>query len=58
MKRRPETLADQNDRPGRANEGGAPAAAPTPEAEARARRLEEIRLSIVEEWRWRESSKD
>ena len=53
-----QTSAERDDRGVRRDEAKVAAGEPTPEAEERARRLEEIRLSVVEEWRWRESGRD
>ena len=49
-----ETRADEKDRSTRANDARTAAPDQTRDAEARTRRLEEIRQAVVEEWRWRD----
>ena len=53
-----ETRADEKDRSARANDAQVVALEQARDAEARARRLEEIRRAVVEEWRWRDPERE
>jgi hypothetical protein len=53
-----ETRADGKDRSADANDTRALSVEQTRDAEARARRLEEIRRAVVEEWRWRDPERE
>jgi hypothetical protein len=53
---RSDRSTEQQDRSTRRND--AEAGSSSSDAEARARRLEEIRQSILEEWRWRDPERE